>query len=136
MPYDDTKFKEWLAQQPADVQTLIGERFTALDNSVKATRTERDEAKNNLGGATRKATFFEQASTLNCRNPKVAYALAVTDNLFKEDGSPDWDKVKSAYPDGFSTVNAKTNAGNGTQTIIKTDDWNDSFRTAGHKVTM
>lgn len=131
MSYDEKKWNEWLAQQGEDVKTLINERFQGLENTVKATRTERDTATNSLGDVTRKATFFEQAFASNCRNPKVAYALAVTDKLFKEDGSPDWDKVKQAYPDGFQTVNAKTKAGSGTSEEIKpVADWNDSFRNA------
>lgn len=136
MAFDEAKWNEWLNAQDETVKTLVNERFQALENTVKSTRTERDAAKNSLGSVSKKATFFEQASTVNCRNPKVAYALAVTDNLFKDDGSPDWDKVKAAYPDGFSTVNANTKAGSGTQTIVKTDDWNDAFRNAGGKRTL
>lgn len=130
MTFDEKKWKEWFDAQQADVQSLINERFQGLENTVKATRTERDEAKNSLGSVSKKATFFEQASTVNCRNPKVAYALAVTDGLFKDDGSPDWDKVKAAYPDGFSTVNANTKAGSGTQSTTKLSDANDALRTA------
>lgn len=133
MAFDETKWKEWFDGLDATAQSLVNERFQALENTVKSTRTERDSAKNSLGGVTRKANFFEQASTMNCRNPKVAYALAVTDNLFTEDGSPDWDKVKAAYPEGFQTANANTKAGNGTQTTTKLSDANDAFRNANKR---
>ena len=39
---DTTQFEKWLAEQPEEVQTLIADRFQALENTVKATRTEEE----------------------------------------------------------------------------------------------
>ena len=116
------------------MKSLIGERLTSLENTVRATRTERDDAKKLSDAATKKATFYETAYSQNCTRPQAAYALATTENLFTQDGQPDWTRIQQALPEVFKSANgngnANTKAGAGTQTQPKLTDANDAFRNA------
>jgi hypothetical protein len=138
MTYDSKKFDEWFAQQGDDVKALISERFAGLENTVKATRTERDDANSKLGITSKKANFYEEAYVQNCSRPNAAFALALTNNRFDKDGKPDWEAIKQDLPEVFTPAkqNGNTKAGAGTQSIPKTDDWNDSFRKAGKQGTL
>jgi predicted ATP-dependent protease len=82
--------------------------------------------------AEKRASFFEDAVRpgIDCRNPKVAYALAVTDNLFDRKGSPDWTALKEAAPELFGKVTPPANAGTGTGNPPKNNDMNAFIRTA------
>jgi hypothetical protein len=142
-------FEEWLAKQPEDVKQLVQERFTALENTVKAVREERDEfrgqvkkitdklgdssdVRKQLDAVTKKANFFADATSQNCLRPQAAYALAVTEGLFTDEGSPDWEKIKTSLPEVFKAQkpDGNTKAGAGTLNPPKTSDWNDAFRNA------
>jgi hypothetical protein len=152
-----TEFDKWLEKQDESVKALIADRFTALENTVRATREERDsfsiqlkevgsklekgseaelkiaELNNKLTQATKKATFLEMAQTAGCLRPNAAFAIATAENLFNEQGEPDFKKLKESTPELFKVANMKTNAGAGTQTAISTDNPNDAFRAAAHK---
>lgn len=135
-------FAAWLEKQDETVKRLYTEHTTGLQNAVRATRQERDDLakqikdlsskaekgsemerslsdlNTKLEQAERRAIFAEEAvmPEIGCSNPKAAYALALTDNLFKRDGSPDWAAIKSAAPELFGRNRTKSNAGNGTDT--------------------
>lgn len=138
-------FESWLNSQPdqvkAKVQPLFNAHIEKLQNTVKATREERDdfsrqlrdatgklskdsEERKRLEGivdqfdeATRRADFFEEAISSNCHNPKAAYAIAKSENLFTKSGAPDWKKIQEVVPEFFGngkvTIKKKT-AGGGT----------------------
>lgn len=148
-------FDEWLEKADEPTKKLIGERFTALESTVKATRSERDELKGELQKmmkklgdkdveaqshiqemigkmeiAERKANFMEDAlrPEIGCRNPRTAYALAVAEDLFTKNGSPDWASIKTAAPELFGIGKAQGKAGAGTGEEPKNQDMNTIIR--------
>lgn len=134
-------FDEWLNAQPEQVKSAYTAHVTGLQNTVKATREERDglarqikelsgkvekgsdaekaltEISTKLEAAERKAAFVEEAvkPEIGCGNPKAAYALAMAENLFTRAGAPDWNAIKAAAPEFFQKTTARGNAGSGTQ---------------------
>ena len=152
-------FDEWIQEQEAAVQTAYNEHVKGLRNTVQATRQERDglsqqlaqlqaalgknpeEAKrlieqmtHDLETANRRAAFVEEAvrAEIGCTNPKAAYAMALTDNLFDRRGNPDWTAIKSAAPElfgGRSGIPAG-NAGAGTGQAPQAGGMNEYIRRA------
>lgn len=142
-------FDEWISSADETVKTIVNNRFTALENTVKATREERDalkaemkkqlknasagseaekslnEALEKLERTERKASFLEEAMKpgIGCRNPKAAYALAIAEDLFTRAGLPDWSAIKESAPELFGSLVPRGNAGSGTneQTPNNTD---------------
>ena len=130
----------WLETQPEDVKALYATHTSGLQNTVKATRQERDELahqikdllptvekgskaeaaltemQSKLEAAERRAAFVEEAirPEIGCRNSKAAYALALADNLFARNGQPDWAAIKAAAPELFGAPSVPVNAGAGT----------------------
>lgn len=135
-------FDEWINGQDETVKGLITARFQNLENTVKATRGERDtlaqdikklakeqkegsEAKAalekisaQLEATERRAAFLEEAlnPALQVRNARAAWLLAEAGNHFKKSGAPDWDAIRAEAPELFGLPTARANAGNGTQT--------------------
>lgn len=133
-------WEEWINKQPDDIKGLYQGHVTGLQNTVKATRDERDALKQQIKDllpkaekgseleksltdfstklevAERRATFVEEAikPEIGCRNPKAAYALASADNLFDRRGNPDWTAIKAAAPELFGAPSVNGNAGAGT----------------------
>lgn len=69
--------------------------------------------------AERRIAFAEEAikPEIGCVNIKAAFLLAQADDLFKKDGSPDWDAIKKSAPELFKTaMRAGTHGGSGTGT--------------------
>jgi hypothetical protein len=134
-------FDEWIKGQDETVKGLITTRFQNLENTVKATRGERDtlaadikklareqkegsEAKLQLDkisaqleATERRAAFLEEAlnPAIQCKNARAAWLLADAGNLFTKRGTPDWDAIKAEAPELFGLPTARANAGNGTQ---------------------
>lgn len=149
-----SKFEEWLDKQPDDVKGLIQERFESLENTVKATRGERDtfkkelsdlakkvtedsEAGKQLGelrarleATERKANFLESAVRQGVTRPNAAYALATSENLFTDKGTPDWDRIRESIPEIFKVSNTKNNAGSGTANALPDRNPNQIIRDA------
>jgi hypothetical protein len=147
-------FDDWLKAQPEQVQSAYTAHVTGLQNTVKATRQERDdlsrqikelsgkvekgsdaeraltEISTKLEAAERKASFVEEAirPEIGCANPKAAYALAIADNLFNRSGAPDWNAIKEAAPQLFQKPTARGNAGSGTQEPPEKSSMNDFIR--------
>lgn len=143
-PADATpaSFEEFLEAQPETVKALYTSHSEALLNTVKATRSERDEfakqiktlAKQQTEGSEakrqleematrlekteRRAAFLEDAMKpeIQCRNAKAAFLLAEAENLFDKKGNPDWAAIKAEAPELFGLPTANANAGNGTGT--------------------
>lgn len=131
----------FLATLPKEAQDLYTAHTSGLKNALDAERNEKktlgqqlrdlqakaengsdlqkqlSDLSGKLTAAEKKAGFAEQAvkPEIGCTNPKLAFMVATDGDLFKRDGSPDWDAIKSAAPELFAK--AKTpdgNAGNGT----------------------
>lgn len=147
-------FEKWLGEQPDEVRTSYEAHITGLKNTVNATRTERDDLKKQLGIALKKsekgseaeaqltealakielaerrANFMEDAlrPEIGCKNPRTAYALAIAEDLFGKNGSPDWASIKSLAPELFISGGARGKAGAGTGEEMKTLDMNAIIR--------
>ena len=141
-------FEEWFNSQSDDVKTLINEHTSGLKSALKA---ERDNAKSlnsqlkelqgkadkgseleqqlnslqaKLTESERHANFIDGAQGAGCTNPKACYKLAKADaDLWKRDGSPDWDAIKETAPEFFQKKQSSGSAGSGT----------DKDPNAGHK---
>ena len=150
-------FEVFLNEQPEEVKALYETHLSGMLNTIKATRLERDnfshelkelgkkavkgsetdvlvsELTAKLATAEKKATFLGKANEVGCLRPSAAYALATSDNLFTEEGEPDWKKIKENVPELFKITNTKTNAGSGTHVAITSDDPNSVIRGAAIK---
>ena len=133
-------FEDWFESQPEDVKSLISDHEKGLKSALNA---ERDNTKalssqlRDLQGAAEKgsdlekqitalqtklneserhASFIDGAAAAGCSNPKAAYKLAKNDDdLWKRDGSPDWDAIKETAPEFFrKQQNGSGNPGSGT----------------------
>jgi len=149
-------FDTWLTEQDEPVKAVINTRFQALENTVKATRDERDaikvqvkdlltkaekgsalekslnETMAKLDATEKRAAFFEDAVKpgIDCRNPKAAFALAMAENLFDRKGIPDWATLKTEAPELFGKVVINANAGEGSGNKLKNSDMNMIIRRA------
>lgn len=150
-------FEEFLEAQPEPIKTLYNSHSEALLNTVKATRSERDEMAKKIKELTkgmaegseakrqleeisaelektqRRAAFLEDAMKpeLQCKNPKAAWLLAEASNLFDRRGLPDWQAIRAEAPELFGVVSANANAGNGTgQPPAPQKNMNDFIRRA------
>jgi hypothetical protein len=152
-------------EQRANVAKLVedfhAEKNQALLNTVKATREERDtlanelrdaakkvekgseaetkllEQANKIDAVSKKASFYEEAVAMQCKNPKVAFALAVTEDLFSKNGAPDWKSIKEKAPELFGVVipkpKGKGAAGEGTDEVPRKESVNDFIRSRARK---
>jgi len=89
------------------------EKGSELEKKLAETAKLLEEAERRSNEYNRRATFAEQAIRpgVNCANVKAAYALAVSENLFNEDGSPKWKELQKLAPELFR-ITKQTNAGN------------------------
>jgi hypothetical protein len=144
----------WIGTQDETVKGLYEGHVAGLQNTVKATRKERDELKSlvedlnkkaekgsefekslteftaKLEQAERRAAFVEDAvkPEIGCKNPKAAYALAMADNLFDRKGNADWSAIKAAAPELFGKPSVAGNAGSGTSNPPTKADMNAYIR--------
>lgn len=145
-------WESWLASQADDIKALYEGHSKGLLNSVRATREERDGFKKQVDElraraekgsdiekslekmsgeleiTRRRAAFYEDAGNpeIGCRNPKAAFTLAVSENLFKRDGSVDWMALKDLAPELFGKDIPAGAAGSGTSQRpagISMNDW-------------
>lgn len=148
---------QYIAKQPTDVQERYEAHIVGLRNTVKSTRDERDqmakqlreaagkaekgseaeksltELAGRLEAAERRAAFLEDAlkPEIGCRNPRAAFALAQAEGLFDRKGFPDWNAIKATAPELFGQLQAKSNAGSGTESPpAKSGGMNDYIRKA------
>lgn len=152
------KFESWLENQPDEVKELLKERFESLENTVKATRGERDnlnkelkelakkvtedseagkqlsDLRARLDASEKKSNFIEQALKQGATKPSAIYAVANAESLFTEDGNPDWNKIKETIPEFFKVTNTSNNAGSGTnKNALPKHNVNDAIREAANK---
>ena len=133
-------FEDWFANQPDDVKALISDHERGLKSALDAERGNTKALSrqiSDLQGAAEKgselekqlttlqarlteserhASFIDGAAGAGCSNPKAAYKLAKADeDLWKRDGSPDWEAIKETAPEFFrKPTSASGNAGSGT----------------------
>lgn len=105
------------------------EKGSELERKLAETAKLLEEAEQRSIEFNRRATFAEQAIRpgVNCSNVKAAYALAVSENLFTEDGEPKWKELQKLAPELFR-VTKQTNGGNTEQSV--SNDINAAIRRA------
>jgi sugar-specific transcriptional regulator TrmB len=154
-----TKYEVWLETQPDEVKELLKERFESLENTVKATREERDTFKGELKElakkvtddseagiqiselskklelSERKANFIVEAVKNGATRPTAAYAIATAENLYDDKGNPDWNRIKESVPELFKVTNTSNNAGSGTNknALPNKNDFNNRVREAARQ---
>lgn len=147
---------EAILEKDPKIKELYEQHTAALLNTVKATRDERDglkgqvkdllaksekgsenekmltEALQKLEATERRATFVEEAVKpgIDCRNPKAAYALAVTIDAFDKRGNPDWNLLKKEAPELFGKQTPPAHGGSGTEAPPEAKSINDMIRRA------
>lgn len=147
---------ESILEKDPKIKELYEQHTAALLNTVKATRDERDglrtqvkellaksekgsenekaltETLLKLEATERRATFVEEAVKpgIDCRNPKAAYALAVTIDAFDRKGNPDWSLLKKEAPELFGKLTPLAHGGSGTETPPQANDINSMIRRA------
>jgi hypothetical protein len=158
MTEQEFSYETWLESQDEKIKAGIQNHFQGLLNSVKATREERDtlskelkklakevdensdagkqigELNARLAAAEKKSNFIEQAVKQGVIRPGAAYAIATTENLYTEQGEPDWGKIRESIPELFKVTNTSHNAGSGTnQAALPKNDLNTRIREAANK---
>lgn len=129
----------FMEDQPDDVKALFDEHIKGLKDTIKTTRTERDnlsvqlkklskdldkhpelqktvdDLQKDLDAANQRADFYAEAPGEGCKNIKAAYALALSASLFDSRGLPDWEAIRDEAPELFSKGRTlDTDAGKGT----------------------
>lgn len=119
---------------------LLTARLEKLQNTVKATREERDNFQSELkklakaagkdsdlgkqlegmsaklDEANQKADFMEEALANNCHNPAAAFIIAKQKDTFSKSGAIDWAALQKLVPEFFGDrkqTNKKKTAGAG-----------------------
>jgi hypothetical protein len=139
-PAPSRTFDDVLKGLPEEDRKLYESHTAGLKNTVNATREERDalkaelqnalkdagkgseletkltDALNRLSESDRHAAFVEEAikPEIGCKNIKAAYALAVSLDLFKKNGAPEWESIKKEAPELFGPTVPEGNGGQGT----------------------
>lgn len=133
------EFESWLKEQPVEIQTLLDGHTHGLKTALQSEREARkdlekqvrdlagkaekgSEAQSELtqladkiAESDRRADFFEAAHAAGVTNLKLAYTVAITDEMFDRRGSVNFETMKQAYPELFAGAAKlpKGNAGNG-----------------------
>ena len=138
---DNVTFEAWLEGQSDEVKNRFEEGTKGLKTALTS---ERDNTKNlskqlkdlqakadkdsdlakqlsemqaKLTESERHSAFVDGASAAGCNNVKAAYKLAKADpDLWKRDGSPDWEAIKAEAPEFFGNKKPDGNAGSGKNT--------------------
>ncbi len=134
-------FENWLAGQPDQVKTLLDGHVKGLKSALESERDARkglekqlrdlaakvekgSEAEKSLTGMAdrvaegdRRVDFYEEAHAAGVTNLKLAYTVAVQDEMFDRKGRVNFEEMKKQYPELFGgrPAAAKGNAGAGTQ---------------------
>lgn len=97
------------------------EKGSALEQELAEKVRLLEETDKKYAEVERRARFVEEAGQPNikCVNVKAAYALAIVENLFKEDGSPKWDDLKKIAPELFKI--GSTDAGSNGKRALNND---------------
>ena len=151
---ENVTFATFLETADPTVKAAYEQHAAGLLNTVKATRDERDEFKKQLKEllpevekgskaektltefaakleiAERRAAFIEESIKpgVSCRNPKAAYALAVSLDAFDKRGNPDWVAIKAEAPELFGKFVPNARSGEGTDEPPNLNDINAQIR--------
>jgi len=107
------------------------EKGSELEAKLSETLKELELANKLSAEAERKAGFVDMVikPEIGCTNPKVAYALAVSEGLFSDKNEPDFVKLKELAPELFKTSTiGSTDGGRRTATMPNEGDINYQIR--------
>lgn len=143
-------YETWIAEQPETIRTLLDGHAAGLKSALQSERERsktlekelRDAASKAEKGSdaekrlstladqvqaeSKKSAFYESAVTAGVNNLKLAFLAATQDELFKKDGSPDFEALKTSYPELFGATQSNS-AGEGSNTT-KTFSMDDLIR--------
>ncbi len=147
-----------LAALSPEARARYDAHVQGLRNTVQATRGERDglqqkladltkalgkdtpeearrllgEMQSELETTSRRAAFYEEAGKpeIGCTNPRAAFLVAQSEQLFDRRGNPDWAAIRQAAPELFQTTQRLPagNAGSGTGQQPPSGNVNDWIR--------
>lgn len=154
-------FDGWLGEQPDEVKTLLDGHTKGLKSALESERGNRKDLEkqvrdlaakaekdsetqkeltgiaDKLSSAEQQADFYEAAHAAGVTNLKLAYTVAVQDEMFDRRGQVDFDTLKTQYPELFGKVSTPPgNAGDGTDTQPSpAKDMNTFIRRAAGRTT-
>jgi len=154
-------FDGWLGEQPDEVKALLDGHTKGLKSALESERGSRKDLEkqvrdlaakaekdsdaqkelagiaDQLGEADRKADFYEVAHSAGVTSLKLAYVIAVQDEMFDRRGQVNFDTMKQSYPELFGKVATPPgNAGAGTDTQPSpAKDMNRYIRAAAGRTT-
>ena len=129
-------FDAWLSGQDDGVKGLIDGHVKGLRTALESERGERKnlekqvrdlakasdkdsdaqkrltEIADQLSETDRRAGFYESAHAAGVTNLKLAYTVAVQDEMFDRHGNANMERLKQAYPELFGGARQTTPAGN------------------------
>jgi hypothetical protein len=132
-------YETWIAEQPETVRAMLDGQTSKLKSALTSERerskglekdlrdaaskaekgSEAEKRLNQLAdqvqAESKKSAFYESAVAAGVNNLKLAFLAATQDDLFKKDGSPDFDALKKSYPELFGTTQSN-GAGEGSNT--------------------
>jgi len=136
----DLTFESWFEKQDDKTKGLLDGHTKSLKSALESERASRKDLEKQVRdlalkaekGSTaetqltaladkiaegdRKAEFFDAAHKAGVTNLKLAYTVAVTDDLFDKKGIVDFGKLKTSYPELFGAKKTPNgNAGDGTE---------------------
>jgi|GEM_PF-6015885 len=143
------QFETWVAGQPDEVKAMLEshtgglksalqserERAKGLEKGLREAASKAEKGSENekqlvaladqVQEASRKNAFYENAVSAGATNLKLAYMAAVSDDLFKRDGSVDFEALKKNYPElfGKTSTNNAGSGGKGPDKKITMDDF-------------
>lgn len=149
-------FDGWVKDQPEEIRTLLDGHTKGLKSALDSERENRKGLEKQLrelskkveagselekqlsdladqqSSANRRAEFYEAAHREGVTNLKLAFTVAVQDELFNKKGEIDFPEMRKSYPELFGkAVTANANAGAGTgQPPTPKKNMNDFIRKA------
>lgn len=133
-------FDNWVKDQPEEIKTMLDGHTKGLKSALESERGSRKDLEKQLrdlakkaeagseaekqltaladqqAAANQRADFYEQAHREGVTNLKLAYTVAVSEELFDKKGNVDFSEMKKSYPELFGQApRANANAGTGTQ---------------------
>jgi len=149
-------FEAWVKDQPENVRTMLDGHTKGLKSALDGERDARKKLEKDLrdlagkaekdsdaqkkltemadqmGEADRRADFYEAAHAAGVSNLKLAYTVAVQDEMFDRKGNVNFEEMKKAYPELFGGATKKPagNAGEGNNNQPQGKGMNDFIRRA------
>ena len=133
------EYKTWFQEQPEAIRQMLEKETSGLKSALKSERESRKDLEtqlrdlagkaekgseaetkltqmaDQLSESDRKADFYEAAHAAGVSNLKLAYLIAVQDEMFDRRGNVNFESMKKQYPELFGgTQKPPGNAGAGT----------------------